>query len=33
MPWLTVDEQAAAVTAAGGIMAAFRVITGNRAAA
>ena len=33
LPYLTVEEQAAAVTAAGGIMAAFRVITGQRVAA
>ena len=33
LPYLTVDEQAAAVTAAGGLMAAFRIITGNREAA
>lgn len=33
LPYLTVDEQAAAVAAAGGLMAAFRVITGNRVAA
>lgn len=33
LPFLTVDEQAAAVQAAGGLMAAFRVITGNRGVA